>query len=47
LPWAEFPGIHMEFLRNPDQFAAAVRVLATQMHSRAGEVPELWQGTAQ
>ena len=43
LPWVEFPGIHMEFLRNPDQFAAAVRVLATQMHSRAGEVPELWQ----
>jgi hypothetical protein len=37
----------MEFLRNPDQFAATVRVLATQMHSRTGEVPELWQGTAQ
>lgn len=46
-PWAEFPGIHMEFLRDPAQFAAAVRVLATQMHSRDGDVPALWQGAAQ
>ncbi|MFC8343006.1 alpha/beta fold hydrolase [Streptomyces sp. NPDC057280] len=28
-PWVEFPGIHMEFLRHPDRFAAAVRALAT------------------
>ncbi|WP_328675777.1 alpha/beta hydrolase [Streptomyces sp. NBC_01261] len=48
VPWLEFPGIHMEFLRNPSQFAAAVRVLATGMHSRTGDVPHLWQGgTAQ
>ncbi|XUL86112.1 alpha/beta fold hydrolase [Streptomyces galilaeus] len=46
-PWAEFPGIHMEFLRHPDRFAAAVRVLATQLHSRDGDVPELWEGAAQ
>ncbi|NEB06134.1 alpha/beta hydrolase [Streptomyces sp. SID13726] len=25
-PWVEFPGIHMEFLRNPAGFAAALRV---------------------
>ncbi|MBK3564391.1 alpha/beta fold hydrolase [Streptomyces sp. MBT62] len=46
-PWAEFPGIHMEFLRHPDRFAAAVRVLATQLHSRDGDVPERWKGVAQ
>jgi pimeloyl-ACP methyl ester carboxylesterase len=46
VPWVEFPGIHMEFLRDPGQFAAALRVLATQMHSRGGDVPELWQGGA-
>jgi len=47
VPWVEFPGIHVEFLRDPDRFAAAVRVLATQMHSREGDVPELWEGGAQ
>ncbi|WP_416965694.1 alpha/beta fold hydrolase [Streptomyces sp. Agncl-13] len=47
VPWVEFPVIHMEFLRDPDRFAAAVRVLVTQMRSRDGHVPELWQGTAQ
>ncbi|MFI6402182.1 alpha/beta fold hydrolase [Streptomyces sp. NPDC050548] len=46
-PWAEFPGIHMEFLRDPDRFAAALRVLATQLHSRDGDVHERWQGVAQ
>ncbi|MFE9600403.1 alpha/beta fold hydrolase [Streptomyces hokutonensis] len=46
-PWAEFPGIHMEFLRDPARFAAAVRVLATQLHSRDGDVPALWKGAAQ
>ncbi|WP_217545070.1 alpha/beta hydrolase [Streptomyces sp. GbtcB6] len=35
--WAEFPGIHMEYLRDPTRFAAAVRVLATLLH---------WQGEA-
>lgn len=46
-PWAEFPGILMEFLRDPARFAAAVRVLATQLHSRDGDVPALWKGAAQ
>ena len=46
-PWAEFPGIHMEFLRDPARFAAAVRVLATQLHSRDADVPALWKGSAQ
>jgi pimeloyl-ACP methyl ester carboxylesterase len=27
-PWVEFPGIHMEFLRHPDRFAAALRAVA-------------------
>jgi pimeloyl-ACP methyl ester carboxylesterase len=46
-PWAEFPGILMEFLRDPARFAAAVRVLATQLHSRDGDVPALGKGAAQ
>ncbi|MEV6172366.1 alpha/beta hydrolase [Streptomyces sp. NPDC051954] len=41
-PWAEFPGIHMEFLRNPAVFAAALRVLATQLSCREGRVPAEW-----
>lgn len=36
-PWAEFPGIHMEYLRAPAPFAAAIRALATLLH---------WQATA-
>ncbi|KMS76064.1 acetyltransferase [Streptomyces viridochromogenes] len=36
VPWVEFPGIHMEFLRNPAIFAAALRVPATQMLSCEG-----------
>ncbi|MFF4112914.1 alpha/beta fold hydrolase [Streptomyces sp. NPDC001714] len=32
--WAEFPGIHMEYLRDPARFAAAVRVLATLLRGR-------------
>ncbi|MFJ5262241.1 alpha/beta fold hydrolase [Streptomyces sp. NPDC088387] len=42
-PWAEFPGIHMEFLRAPAVFAAALRPLLTQLHSRTGDVPEMWE----
>ncbi|MGW2046373.1 alpha/beta fold hydrolase [Streptomyces sp. NPDC001858] len=45
-PWAEFPGIHMEFLRDPARFAAALRVTATQqLTCAAGRVPGLWAGT--
>ncbi|MFG2965050.1 alpha/beta fold hydrolase [Streptomyces sp. NPDC048288] len=36
-PWAEFPGIHMEYLRAPAPFAAAIRALATLLN---------WQATA-
>ncbi|WP_046256958.1 alpha/beta fold hydrolase [Streptomyces sp. WM6386] len=32
-PWVEFPGIHMEFLRHPDRFAAALGALATWVHT--------------
>ncbi|MEU1406655.1 alpha/beta fold hydrolase [Streptomyces sp. NPDC005728] len=46
-PWAEFPGIHMEFLRNPAAFAGALRTLATQMHTGRDRVPGLWEGSAQ
>ncbi|ELP66813.1 alpha/beta fold hydrolase [Streptomyces turgidiscabies] len=44
VPWVEFPGIHMEFLRHPSLFAAALRVLATQMYATDGRVPDLWRG---
>ncbi|WP_343242796.1 alpha/beta hydrolase [Streptomyces sp. SID12501] len=44
VPWVEFPGIHMEFLRHPSLFAAALRVLATQMYAADGRVPALWRG---
>ncbi|MBG0850685.1 alpha/beta fold hydrolase [Streptomyces spinoverrucosus] len=40
--WVEFPGIHMEFLRNPPVFAAALRALATQMCAPRGQVPAAW-----
>jgi hypothetical protein len=43
----EFPGIHMEFLRHPALFAAAVRVLATQMYVTDGRVPDPWRGAAE
>ncbi|MGW1777690.1 alpha/beta fold hydrolase [Streptomyces sp. NPDC002143] len=47
-PWAEFPGIRMEFLRDPARFAAALRVTATQQLTCAGgRVPGLWAGTLQ
>ncbi|GAA2345808.1 alpha/beta fold hydrolase [Streptomyces violaceusniger] len=41
-PWAEFPGIHMEFLHRPAGFGAALRALATEMQSRIADVPERW-----
>ncbi|SEP73610.1 Lysophospholipase, alpha-beta hydrolase superfamily [Streptomyces sp. yr375] len=50
VPWAEFPGIHMEFLRAPARFAAALRVAATQMHTQThtqihtAPVPGRWEG---
>jgi pimeloyl-ACP methyl ester carboxylesterase len=41
-PWAEFPGIHLEFLRNPQVFAAALRAIITQLHTSLDGVPEAW-----
>ncbi|MFF4260414.1 alpha/beta fold hydrolase [Streptomyces sp. NPDC001663] len=46
VPWAEFPGIHLEFIPRPALFAAAVRILATQMHSGAAAVPAHWENPA-
>jgi len=31
--WVEFPGVHMEFLRRPGRFAAALRALATRVYA--------------
>ncbi|MFE4544624.1 alpha/beta fold hydrolase [Arthrobacter sp. NPDC056727] len=42
-PWVEFPGIHLEFLRNPDAFGAALKAVATLIQTQVGEVPEHWQ----
>jgi pimeloyl-ACP methyl ester carboxylesterase len=42
-PWVEFPGIHLEFLRNPDLFAATLHALLTQLHSSLEGVPASWQ----
>jgi hypothetical protein len=39
----EFPGIHLEFLPRPELFAAALRVIATQMHTTTDKVPEQWE----
>jgi pimeloyl-ACP methyl ester carboxylesterase len=44
--WVEFPGIHLEFLPRPELFAAAVRAVATQMHTTVYSVPELWKTDA-
>lgn len=41
-PWVEFPGIHMEFLRNPETFGSALKAVATIIQTQVGEVPELW-----
>lgn len=41
-PWVEFPGIHGEFLPRPALFAAAVRALASHMHTINAPVPEHW-----
>ncbi|WP_460062287.1 alpha/beta fold hydrolase [Streptomyces sp. YKOK-I1] len=42
VPWVEFPGMHMEFLRSPALFAGALRVLATGMLTVEGQVPAQW-----
>ncbi len=42
-PWIEFPGIHLEFLRHPEPFGAALRAALTQMHTSAtATVAEQW-----
>jgi pimeloyl-ACP methyl ester carboxylesterase len=42
-PWAEFPGIHLEFLPRPEVFGAALRAVLTEIHSRTAEAPEQWK----
>ncbi|WP_229874004.1 alpha/beta fold hydrolase [Amycolatopsis deserti] len=42
VPWVEFPGIHLEFLPRPKLFGAALRAVASQMHTSSEPVPELW-----
>lgn len=42
-PWVEFPGIHLEFVPRPALFAAALRAVATQMHSTVDSLPALWK----
>lgn len=34
--WAEFPGVHLEFITRPGIFAAALRPLLTQLHAESG-----------
>jgi pimeloyl-ACP methyl ester carboxylesterase len=41
-PWIEFPGNHLPFIERPREFAAALRVVATQIVSRTGGVPQNW-----
>ena len=41
--WAEFPGIHLEAVARPAVFAAALRALATGLHTRAARsIPPQW-----
>jgi pimeloyl-ACP methyl ester carboxylesterase len=42
-PWAEFPGIHLEFMARPPLFAAALRAVLTQMYSTTDGVADQWQ----
>ena len=41
-PWVEFPGIHLGFIPHPQIFGAALRAVATQMHSALSSVPDQW-----
>jgi pimeloyl-ACP methyl ester carboxylesterase len=42
-PWVEFPGIHLEFIPRPELFGAALRAVATEMHTKSSAVPGQWQ----
>lgn len=46
VPWVEFPGIHLEFMRNPKLFDAALRTLLTQLHSSLEGTPIAWNTMA-
>jgi hypothetical protein len=46
VPWVEFPGIHLEFLARPVGFAAALRAVATQLHTATNAVPTQWNSEA-
>lgn len=41
-PWVEFPGIHVEFLRNPNGFSAALRALLTLAYSEKVGISPDW-----
>jgi hypothetical protein len=43
VPWVEFPGIHLEFLRNPARFGAALRAVASYLHTLEAPIPDLWK----
>ncbi|MFY4695284.1 alpha/beta fold hydrolase [Burkholderia glumae] len=40
--WVEFPGVHLEFVKRPEIFAAALRPLLTQLHDRIGGGAAPW-----
>lgn len=42
-PWVEFPGVHLEFLSDPDGFGAALKAVATLIQTQVDGVPYLWQ----
>jgi pimeloyl-ACP methyl ester carboxylesterase len=44
--WAEFPGVHLEFITRPEIFAAALRPLLTQLHDRIGGGAAPWNSKA-
>lgn len=41
--WAEFPGVHLEFITRPEIFAAALRPLLTYLHEKVGGAVAPWK----
>ena len=44
--WAEFPGVHLEFITRPEIFAAALRPLLTYLHDRIDGGAAPWNSKA-
>ena len=42
IPWAEFTGYHLPFMERPVEFAASLRVIATQLFTSSREIPKDW-----